>query len=205
MTADFWIIIPSRAPGRGKSRLAPLLDQDQRRAASRAWLRHVVALARQAAGAQRTVVVSRSGEVLGLARRMGVRPLRERGGAQGAGLNPAVHQATQFAQQRGARAIAVLHADLPELHVADIGCLLRSLVQPGIALAPDRDLQGTNALALRPAPRSNFDFKFRFGVSSFDRHRAEARRHRIRVRVIVRPGLARDVDTPAHYEALARV
>ncbi len=191
-----WIIVPSQAPERGKSRLAAILGPAERRAFSRACLRRVVTLARRASGARRTLVVSRSGEVLGLARRLGVRALTERR----RGLNAAVRQAVAFSGRRGAAGIAVLHADLPQLSLKDVACVMSALARHrGVALAPDRGLTGTNALALRPAGK----FRFHFGPGSFAKHCAEARQMRARIRVVQRPGLAADVDTPNDYVALS--
>ena len=174
-----------------------MLGPAERRAFSRSSLRHAARLARSVAGAGRTAVISRSGEVLGLARRLGVRALRERR----PGLNAASRQGVQFARKKGALAVLVLHADLPELQRNDLLAAMHALARHrGAVVAPDRDRAGTNALALRPAGR----FQFRFGPQSFARHLAEARACKLRVRVLERAGLARDVDTPAHYEALVR-
>ena len=190
-----WIIIPSRMLERSKTRLAAILDPAERRAFSRACLRHVVKVARHVAGARRTVVVSRAGEVLELARRLGVYALME----QRPGLNAAVRQAGGFAKRMGASGIIVLHADLPQLSAKDVACLMGAVVRHrGVALAPDRDLTGTNALGLRPPGR----FRFRFGPGSFDKHCSEARRLRAHIRVVARPGLAADVDTPKDYLTL---
>jgi len=95
----------------------------------------------------------------------------------------------------------VLHADLPEIRRADLVLAIHALARhAGVVLAPDRERQGTNALGLRPAG----DFQYCFGPRSFGRHLAEAKRRKRRVRVLERAGLARDVDTPAHYLALER-
>lgn len=190
-----WVIIPSQAPGRSKTRLAAILGPAERRAFSRACLRHVVKIARHVAGARRTVVVSRAGEVLGLARRLGAQALRERRPE----LNAAVREAAEFAKRKGASGIVVLHADLPQLSAKDLACVMGAIArQRGVALGPDRDLTGTNALGLRSPGR----FRFRFGPGSFDKHCSEARRLRARLRVVQRPGLAADVDTPKDYLGL---
>jgi 2-phospho-L-lactate guanylyltransferase len=184
--------VPARAFGQGKTRLAPVLDRDQRRSLSRRWFSQVVRAARSAAGANRTVVVSRSGEALGRARRLGARALKERG----AGLNAAAHQGAAFALRRRALGVIVVHADLPRLEARDLRCLMHALMRhPGAALAPDRHGEGTNALALR----SRRGFHYRFGAGSFRNHLAEARSVRLRARVIRRAGLADDVDTPEDY------
>lgn len=190
-----WIIIPSQAPERGKTRLAAILGPAERRAFSRACLRHVVRLARHAGGARRTVVVSPSGEVLGLARRLGVRALME----ERRGLNAAVRRAAEFAKRKGAAGIVVLHADLPQLSMKDIACVMGAIARHrGVVLAPDRNLTGTNSVGLRPVR----EFRFSFGPGSFDKHRSQARQLRARIRIVIRPGLAADVDTPKDYLAL---
>jgi 2-phospho-L-lactate/phosphoenolpyruvate guanylyltransferase len=196
-TGGFWIIIPSRGLDRGKSRLAAVLGPDERRAFNRTGLRRIATAARSVAGAKQTVVISPSADVLGLARRLGVVALPERCG----GLNGASRQGLEFARQRGAHAVMVVHADLPRIEKADLFAAMRSLARhSGAVIAPDRNRTGTNALALRPA----LAFRFRFGPGSFSRHLAEARRLKLRVRVLERAGLESDVDTPEDYAAYVR-
>jgi 2-phospho-L-lactate guanylyltransferase len=193
----FFIVIPSRGLDRGKTRLAAILGPAERRAFNRASLRRVATLARSVAGARRTVVISPSGRVLGLARRLGTRALRE----ERRGLNEASLQGVEYARRLGAAAVMVVHADLPQLEKGDLLAAVHALARHrGAVLAPDRHRTGTNALALR----SESGFRFRFGPGSFARHLAEARRRKLRVRVLVRSGLSRDVDTPEHYRALQR-
>lgn len=193
----FYILIPSRALDSGKTRLAPVLGPKERRAFSRKSLRHVATIARAVAGSGQTVVISGSGEVLGLARRLGVRAVAERR----PGLNAAVTQGVRFARDHRALAMLVVHADLPEIRKNDLLRALQTLARHGGAmLAPDSKREGTNALALRTAAA----FRFHFGPDSFAKHLAEARRRKLRVRVVQCAGLGRDVDTPEDYQALAR-
>jgi 2-phospho-L-lactate/phosphoenolpyruvate guanylyltransferase len=125
---------------------------------------------------------------------MGVRALRERQ----PGLNEAITQATRFARRRGASAVLVVHGDLPQLRRHELGDMVRALARHrGVVIAPDRDREGTNALALRPP----YGFSYRFGLNSFRRHSAEARRTRRRARVLYSRGLAHDVDVPEHLSA----
>jgi 2-phospho-L-lactate guanylyltransferase len=190
----FWIVIPAQAFDRGKTRLAPVLSAEQRQVVSRRWFRHVVRSARRVAA--NVLVVSRSAPVLGLARRLGVRALKE----QRSGLNPSAHQGARIARRHGASGVLVVHADLPELRPGELATLMRSLARhDGVVLAPDRDCEGTNALAVR-SPRP---FRYRFGATSFKRHLAESRRQRLRSRALNLPGVSRDVDSPDQYRALA--
>jgi 2-phospho-L-lactate guanylyltransferase len=116
-----------------------------------------------------------------------------------AGLNASAQQGASVARRAGAAATVVLHADLPRLARGELARLVRALVRHrGAVLAPDRDREGTNALGLRSARA----FRYRFGADSFRRHRAECRGAKLRARVLDLPGIAGDVDTPAHYRAL---
>ncbi len=191
-----WIVVPAQAFDRGKSRLASVLDAPGRRKFSRECFRRVVGLARHLAGPTHTLVVSRAAEVLGLARRLGVRTVRE----GRPGLNSAVLQAAGFAKPRGARGMVVLHSDLPLLNASDVRSVFRAMTRHrGAVLAPDRDHEGTNALGLRPLRK----FRFQFGPDSFDKHRSEARRWRIQARVLENAGIAQDIDTPEQYRRYA--
>ncbi|MFM9970552.1 MAG: 2-phospho-L-lactate guanylyltransferase [Burkholderiales bacterium] len=187
-----WIIIPAQSFDRSKTRLAPLLDQSARRQFSRDCLIHVVRTARMAVLATRIVVVSRAAEALGLARRLGVQALRERG----RGLNQAVTDASAFAQQRGAAATLVLHADLPDIAIRDILALRAKLSQhKGVVLAPDSLREGSNALGLRPPGA----IRYHFGKNSFGKHSSNARGARRCLLIVDSPGLAGDIDTPENY------
>jgi 2-phospho-L-lactate/phosphoenolpyruvate guanylyltransferase len=194
----FWIVIPSASFARSKSRLAPILAPAERQAFSRDCLRHVLRAARRAAGARRTLVVSRSAEALGLARRSGGIALIERR----ANLNGSLHQAAEFARRRGARGVLVVHSDLPGLNARELARVMAPLRRRrGVALAPDRENSGTNALAIRIGER----FSFRFGPRSFAMHLSEARRRRLHAWIVAAAGLAEDIDTPQDYRRLAKV
>jgi 2-phospho-L-lactate guanylyltransferase len=188
-----WVVIPSQGFERGKSRLAPVLGPAERRAFSRRSFLTVLRAAREAVGARHVVVVSASAEVLGLARRSGGTGLVERRPH----LNASVEAGVREARRRGARVTVVIHADLPRLKSTDVQAMLRG----GLALAPDRQKSGTNAVAVP----SDHAFTFRFGLDSFGKHRAEARRRRLHARVVATRGLSSDVDTPEDLRALGSV
>jgi 2-phospho-L-lactate guanylyltransferase len=189
-----WIIVPARAFGAGKTRLAPVLDAEGRRRFSRECFRRVVSVARRAVGPDNVLVVTRDAEVQGLARRIGARRLLERG----RGLNTAVAQAVVHASRLGARGVLILHSDLPRLDVRDVRRLLQAMQrQAGVVLGPDRDCDGTNALGLRPIAR----FAFHYGPGSFTAHRKEARGRRTHFRIVAGERIQADVDTPAQYNA----
>jgi 2-phospho-L-lactate/phosphoenolpyruvate guanylyltransferase len=185
----FQVVIPSQGFERGKSRLAPVLGPDERRAFSRKSFLNVLRAARLAAGARNVIVVSGSAPVLGLSRRAGAVGLVEKRRH----LNASVEAAVRLARRRRHRAVVVIHGDLPHVTARDIRLLVWKLA--GVALAPDRMKSGTNAVAVAPGVR----FRFRFGADSFRRHRSESRRSRTHARVVQTQGLASDIDTPEDY------
>jgi 2-phospho-L-lactate guanylyltransferase len=189
-----WIIVPARAFGAGKTRLAPVLDAEGRRRFSRDCFRRVVSIARRTVGPAHVLVITRDAGVLGLAGRLGARRILERE----RGLNTAVTQAVAHAGGQGARGVLILHSDLPRLDVRDVRRLVLAMRRhSGVVLGPDRDCDGTNALGLNPIGR----FDFHYGAGSFAAHRKEARGRRRHLRVITGDRIQADVDTPAQYEA----
>lgn len=89
-------------------------------------------------------------------------------------------------------AMLVVHADLPLLSSDDVAALLAAAEAAGVAVAPDRHGEGTNAIALADAR----PFRFAFGPGSFRAHSAEAGGAIVR-----RPGLALDIDSPEDLQA----
>jgi 2-phospho-L-lactate guanylyltransferase len=182
------IIVPHRGLEAAKTRLAPVLDPGEREALARRLLTRVLGVAREASD---DVVVISPSEAL--------RPIVEAGGARlavqrGMGLNDGLEQARGEAIADGARALAVLHGDLPNLSAADIEAFVTAIpTDGGVAIAPDRGGTGTNGLAQSPADA----IRFEFGAGSFARHLAAAAAAGLEVVAVERPGLAFDLDTPA--------
>lgn len=109
----------------------------------------------------------------------------------GAGLSAAAEAGVSWAEASGSIWL-VLHGDLPLLAPGDLDELaghLRNRLEP---IAPSAD-GGTSALGSRERVR------FSYGIASFHRHLTRLRSPR----VVVRSGLAHDIDTPADLEAAA--
>jgi 2-phospho-L-lactate guanylyltransferase len=110
------------------------------------------------------------------------------------GLNAGLDQAREAAEADGADRLLVLHGDLPNLAADDVLALVDAMAgEPSVAIAPDRLGTGTNGLALSPPGVIGF----RFGTGSFAAHLTEAQAAGVEPAVVVRPGLAFDLDTPA--------
>lgn len=184
-------IIPVKAFGAGKSRLAGILDDRERAALNAGFLDRTLDLAAIFPGLRNTFVVSADDDALDVATSRGAVALRE----TGPGLNAAIGQAVATARRGGATAALVLPTDLPLATAED---LLNLTAPPlGLTIAPDRRGQGTNALCLAPVE----GFTFRFGENSFAAHVEEARRAGLETQIHHAPRLGFDIDTPDDYRA----
>jgi 2-phospho-L-lactate guanylyltransferase len=168
-------IVPIKPAAERKTRLATLLGASDRHELSEAMFAHVIATLRQVPGLTLVQVLS-STRIDDLD--------AEWIADQGRGLNLELVDAAN----KIFTPLLVVHADLPELEVADVTALM-SAGEQGIAVAPDRHRTGTNALAARDASR----LVFQFGPGSFLQHCAAAGRL---LRCVDRTGLANDVDLP---------
>ena len=182
------IIVPHRGLEHAKSRLAGVLDPDQRADLAERLLRHVLEVA-VAAGPQ-VVVISPDPDLGRLVTDAGARLTVQRG----MGLNAGLAEARGAALGDGVTALAVLHGDLPALTTPDVTALVDAVGQPGplVAIAPDSAEQGTNGLALAPPDVIGFQF----GHGSLEAHRRAAKRAGAWLTLVRRPGLAFDIDTP---------
>ena len=163
-----WLVLPMKSLLDGKSRLAPALNPDQRRALLERMFKHTLDAAAKYPGLDRTMVVSGCAETRTRAGALGVQTLEE---DTGAGLNGGVRQAQRALRRYGASHMMVVHCDLPRLEEND----LRKLAQAGdsnrIGIAPDKVRQGTNGLSLA----ASVEFRFSFGPGSFALHLEEVR------------------------------
>jgi 2-phospho-L-lactate guanylyltransferase len=194
------VIVPVRGFGRGKSRLAPVLDPQERMRLNRQLLRHSLAVIGHAfGGLHRCIVVSACARSLHMARSAGALAVSERR-PQG-GLNAAIHQSVGRAVLGGARRVLILPSDLPLMSVRALEDFTRSARPPvHVAIAPDRARTGTNALLLR-VPSG---FRFCFGPESFQRHLEAARTQGWASAVCDVAALAADLDTPEQRIAWMR-
>ncbi|MET0988323.1 MAG: 7,8-didemethyl-8-hydroxy-5-deazariboflavin synthase CofG, partial [Steroidobacteraceae bacterium] len=185
-----WALIPIKPRAQCKTRLASILTAAQREALTRELLAHVLATVRAAQGIDRIALISRErGDVA-----EDVLLLEDRGSDLNASLESGVDQALAA----GASTVLVLPADLPHLRSDDVEQLLAGARTAGIAIAPDRHEQGTNALCFAAPAR----IRFQFGSGSFEQHCAHARASG-REPVCVRTGgLGFDIDTAADWREL---
>lgn len=176
-----WALIPVKARGQGKSRLASALPERERDDLVEAMLASVIRAASQVA--DRTILIGPP---------RGVLPFIPDAGH---GLNPALERALAIAARGDAPdRIIVLAGDLPCITAEDVRDLAH-LPAGVIGIATDRHGYGTNALSL-PLPEAAA-FRFRYGTGSADLHREAARTLGLNAETITLPGLAKDIDEPA--------
>lgn len=168
--------IPIRSFATAKERLSKHLTPPQRRELAVQLADHAAAIASTLCD---VIVVTGDSEVRQWARARSLPTLDDGGSLDGAGR--------AVVDQRGDAAWGVLHADLPTLSVADLKAALAGFSDRGGAIAPSWD-GGTSLLMSRGS------FHFAYGPGSFHRHFGQ----RPSAAVIVRAGLALDVDEPEH-------
>lgn len=188
-------IVPVKALGQAKSRLAPRLEPAERRALM-AWMLDRVLNACAASSAIAEILVIAGDEEA--AALVGSRPELQVLLEPRPGLGSAIERADEASAE--ASATAVIAADLPLLEAADLDALCAAGADaPGVVVAPTAD-GGTGALLRRP-PRV---IRAAFGPRSAAAHLAAAARAGVAGRRLNRRGLTVDIDTPAHLEQAAR-
>src|SRR5262249_49783834 len=159
-----WAIVPVKPFNRAKSRLASVLSPEEREELAEKMLRHTLETLVNSKAVAGTLVISRESKALALARDLGVHTVQEVGTPE---LNAALLRASQVVGALGAKAVLVLPADLPLLNVEDIEQVVRlGRYNTSVAITPDRNEDGTNALFVRPPGY----IPFSFGPGSFHRH-----------------------------------
>lgn len=210
-----WVVLPVKALGQAKSRLAPVLTPAQRRNLATHLLERTLRTLQ--AMCQRKllagfVVTSADPQVLQLAKLYNgyaFAELEEKNASATTQLNLALGRAGHWVSQSfEVTALLLLPSDLPLLEIKDISAMLDFLALYPLhslaVIAPDRHQKGTNALLLRPPGLLNFQYLF--GEQSFEQH-LEALRQITGVQTFIcqPPGLIFDLDRPADLATLPDV
>ena len=179
------VLIPVKAFGAAKGRLAEVLDAEARADLARSMAALVVA----AAAPLPVTVVCDDDDVDAWARSVGADVVR----VEGPGLNRAVEAGMDALAADGVAMVVVAHADLPRATRLD-----HCAGFDGITLVPDRHHDGTPVAAVP----TGTGFRFAYGSGSFAAHVAEAERLGLAWRSLLDPDLAWDVDGPDDLAAL---
>lgn len=184
-----WALVALKAPAAAKGRLAEFLSADARNRLVSLMFDNVLTALREAQSLAGIAIVT--SEPLMAA---DVTVIDD----PGRGLNEALAHGANWLAARGVNELLLLHADLPLVRGAEIDAVVAAGRERGLAIAPDKHGQGTNALYI-PLPQP---FAFRFGVNSFHLHLAEAAGLGRPMAEVHAPGLAFDVDEPQDIERL---
>jgi len=193
----FWAIVPVKPLGRGKSRLAGVLTQEERLDLNSQLLTHTVDILRDIPEIEHVLVVSRDQSALSLARAHGARTVQEKGAPE---LNIALTRATMVAKSYTTRGVLIIPSDLPMITKEDVYAMLERVQDPPVVVvAPDRRKQGTNALLVCPAGLIEYDY----GPNSFERHCQGALQAGARLEICELPSLALDMDLPEDLDLVS--
>jgi 2-phospho-L-lactate guanylyltransferase len=192
-----WGVVPVKSFETAKSRLVPVLSADDRRELARAMFAHVLEVLGASPALSGVLVVTDSADVAHAAERLGASAVRDPEAVTS--LADCVDYALHELERRGATTAVVLLSDLPHVTQDDVAELVERSMRFDVVLAPDKDGDHTNALALR----LGLGFHTSFGTAnSLSRHRETAERAALSVSVFESPTVAFDVDTPEDYERL---
>ena len=171
------IVIPVKGIASGKSRLGDVLSPDERSELNRYLAEHVLETANEAVRALDLIVnvyvVSPDPDLAEIAASNSAHYFRQ----SSVGLNEGLAEAVPLLPR--CRTV-YLAADLPDLTKDDIRPLLETAAQTG-----------TNAISV-PRPGT---LPFQFGPRSAELHGQSAEKTGLPVQIILRPGLAFDLDT----------
>jgi 2-phospho-L-lactate guanylyltransferase len=184
---NYRALIPVKALGEAKSRLADHLTKGERAALVLNMLRHVIEVLQESKLFEHISVVSADMSVLEQAQLWGARSLIEKE----QGHNPALHTAALEEIATGAQALLTISADLPFLQANDIRKMVEQAEQHDVVLAPSSEGTGTNALLVHPP----LAIPYVFGPGSLQRYLAEARERHLRTTCYTSTGLTLDIDT----------
>jgi 2-phospho-L-lactate guanylyltransferase len=191
-----WALIPVKTLEHSKTRLNPVLEQNECASLSRAMFLDVLDAMNEAAGIDHIAVLTDDPVVTELAEQLGhvVIP-DESAGQLSVGLNAAASKLASM----GAELIVVTPGDLPTLLPEDIEQLL-ARHKGGLSVCPAIRDGGTNALVCSPPDA----MRFQFGDDSARKHLEQAASQGMQGERLSLVAFFRDIDTPDDLAWLAQ-
>jgi 2-phospho-L-lactate guanylyltransferase len=194
-----WAVVPVKRFAAAKSRLADVLDGNERARLARAMFEHVLGVLTASEDVAGITVVTDSPEIEAEATARGAMALSDPTGA--ASLGALVDHALSEVAGHADGPALVLMGDLPDITALDIRQIVRELERVDVVVVRDARGDHTNALGLHLKTR----WPTWFGhPNSFRRHSDGAARAGLSVSVPELPGIAFDIDTPEDYARLLR-
>lgn len=180
-------LVPVKASGSGKSRLAPALSEAERSTLTRCMAEDVLGALRDCQAIESVVILGSGEPAASLARETGCRLLPDDASGD---LCANLDRAAALLAGEGTATLLIVPADLPGLAAADLDTLLRAH-DAGVTLAAAGRDGGTNALVLSP-PQA---IACQFGPDSAARHLAAGRAAGVPATRLSLQAFARDLDT----------
>jgi 2-phospho-L-lactate guanylyltransferase len=196
MSGATWAIVPVKALGNAKQRLAAVLPPEARRRLMLVMLHDVLAVLKQVEALGPIMVISPDPDVAAIAEREGLLIVRE---ARSTGHSAAVAAGLALAKSRGATRVLTLPADVPLVSADEIEAVVADEIG-GVTIVPSRDGDGSNAILFEPPSALTPSF----GAGSFARHTAQAAERGIACRTLSLPGIGLDIDEPGDLAELVR-
>ena len=185
-----WAIVPIKPIQTAKSRLSAVLTPHQRSDLALKLLQNTLNILAGWNPLAGTLVVSADPAVWEMASHYQVGIFKE---PDAPGLNESLRRATSEIGRMGAEGVLVIPGDLPFLDHPGLQKLIDLAGQPPlVAIAPDKNQQGTNALLVSPSGV----IPYCYGPDSFRKHQEAARRAHIPFYAIDLASLAIDIDLP---------
>lgn len=180
-------LVPVKTPCTAKTRLAPVLGQDECASLCMAMLEDVLDALSQAKHIDEVAVVTTDDTVAAMAKELGHSVLRD----DGRGLCAALDSAAATLAAGGATTVLILPADIPTITAGDVDALLERH-SGGLSISPAIRDGGTNALVCSPPDAISFCF----GRDSASRHMSAAEKSGVPCHRLPVPAFFRDVDLP---------
>ena len=197
---DIWAVVPVKAFGDAKTRLAPELSGAMRSRLATAMLEDVLDALTHAHGIAGFVVVTVDPQATRIASARGATIV-----ATGAtdGHTVAVMTAARRLQHEGREGMLTVPGDIPAVRATEIDALLeRHRDAPAFTIVPSHDGRGSNAIVTSPP----LAVPLAFGNDSFAPHVDAARRAGIEPTIVTGlEGIERDVDCHDDLVALLRM
>ena len=185
-----WAIVPIKPFDAAKSRLSAVLTKRQRTELALDLLQNTLSILADWESLAGTLVASADPLVWKAAGQYRVEVLRE---PDVPGLNESLSRATLEIDRLGAEGALIIPGDLPFLdHPALQKIIDLANCSPLVAIAPDKNRQGTNAMLVSP----NGAIPYCYGPDSFHKHQEAARLAHIPTYTLDLASLAIDIDLP---------
>lgn len=187
-------MVPVKGFARGKSRLSPVLADDERARFARELFEHVLGVLVSSEVIERVVVATDADDVAELAVVRGAVVIRDGGRAVEPGTTRLAHVVDGALSQVHGDAAVVMMADLPRIIPADVRAVVDALATHDAVVVRDHLGAHTNVLAMRPPAA----MRTRFGRDdSFASHCAALSSAGMSWVQLDNERLAFDVDEPA--------